>query len=519
MQIQPHAIIKFSSIATVVAAVVAIIGIFQTFSINPLELKQIARPASTFINKNFAANYLELILPVAITLFLISKNKSEAWAAAFIVSMIASYLFLTKTRGTYIALLVTLAFLLLSIRIFPRLNKQVIQTGSLYKKQVLFILLIPFVLASLPNKMFTPDYEANRFKSLFQSNFESSNRSKDQIVWKRQNSITSRLNAYENSLDLLKENPIFGVGLGGFQSNFRPYMQSALAKNKIFSDYTYLHNEPLQLFIELGIIGGMAVVLFLIFLLRRSFYSLKHIPDHDISINREKVLYLGFFIAATASLSHSFFSFPYHQPVSATIFAIWIGFILNLSAKNIFFSNVIKQQIAKRLLLTASFIFLIGIILFYSKYIESSYYMKQSTTATDCNSASKLAILSIETYGKDYLTQSQGINIVASCPADTKIKLLFAENILKNNPTHPWALYLAGISHFTLGNYESSYKLLKSLSFLYPYYSNTYIFIGHIAAKQKNYREAKSYYQYALKFSPANKAAQNMLKQLSKKGY
>lgn len=512
MQIKPKSIYRFSTTATMIASACAVIGILQSWGINTLDYKQIAPPAATFINKNFAANYFDLILPVALTLFFISKNKKEAWISAVSVSLIISYLLLTKSRGTYLATIATFSVFLISIQLFPWLKKQTALISRLYKKQIIFIIFIPILLFSLPRGNFQPDSgaEENHYASFFSG--------------KQQNSISLRLNAYQNSLDLLKENPVLGVGLGGFHLHFRPYTQSTLAKNKIFSDFIYLHNDPLQLFVELGMIGGVTVFLFLIFLFRTSFITLYNNPEINTEINHPetKTLYIGFFIAIIASIFHSLFSFPLHQPTSATFFAIWVGILLNFSSRKIFVTNFIQQKRIYILTISLVILFLVVISNFYFKYIQSSYYMAKSVMMykmRNCNKAGDFAILSINTYAKDYLAQSQGINIIASCPLDTKKQLKFAENILQNNPMHPTALYLAGISYFKLGNYDLSHKILKSLSFLYPYFTGSYTFLGHIAVRQKDYNKAKSHYEHALKLAPNNKAAQNLLTQLIKKGY
>ncbi len=510
MQLKPESIHRFVLIASIITTICAIIGILQNFDINILNYKQIAPPAATFINKNFAANFFDLIFPVAITLFFVSKNKKEAWISAFTVSMIISYLLLTKSRGAYLASLVTLFILLISIQLFPWLKIQIELISQLYKKQIIFIIFIPFLLFSLPSSSFQPDFNESRYATFFSG--------------EKQSSILLRLKANQNSLDLLKENPVLGVGLGGFQSHFRPYTQSVLAKNKIFSDFIYLHNDPLQLFIELGSVGAGILILFFLFLFRNTFIILNTEPklNFDHNSTRKKIIFLGFLIAIIASIFHSLFSFPFHQPVPATFAAIWIGFLLKFSSREVSFANIKKQQIIRIFIITLSVFLLTEITHFYYKYISSSIYMKQSVLAKrmkDCNTASERAFLSINTYSKDYLSQSQGINIIASCQIDTKKQLLFVENILQNNPMHPWALYLAGISYFKLGNYDLSHKLLKSLSFLYPYYTGTYTFLGHIAVKQKEYIKAKSYYKLALKLSPNNKAAQNLLRQLRDKGY
>ncbi len=507
MQLSPNTIFKFSFALTITATVCAIIGILQNFGFNPIDYDQIAPPAATFINKNFAGNYFELVLPISIALLIFSKDKNEVWVLACAVSLIASYIILTNSRGAYLSTFISLSLFFLLIQFFPFLKKQVTLISNLYKKQLLIIIITPFLLASLPSNYDRSVINESRYADLFAGT--------------QQNSISSRFNASRNSFDLFKEQPLLGVGLGGFQQNFRPYLQSRLAKNKIFSDFIYLHNEPLQLVVELGIIGGVAALLFFIFLFKFSFLSLKYEAEikSDITVNRIKTLHIGFLIAITTSLSHSLFSFPYHQATSATFMALLVGFTLNLSGGKISFANVKKLKIVRVLILASSLILLLGVSHFYYKYIESSIYMKQSITQENCNKASDFAIQSNNSYAKDYLSQSQGINIIALCPNDTKVQLLFAEKILKNNPTHPWALYLYAISSFKLDDYNSSYKALKSLSFLYPNFSGAYTLIGHIAVKKKDYSKAKSYYKHALKLAPNNSEAKDVLRQLSKKGY
>jgi len=509
-QVSANSIYLFSATLCVTAAIIATIGILQNFNINPLNYKQVAPPASTFINKNFAANYFDLVLPVSLTLFFISTNKKEAWIYSISITLIISYIILTRARGAYLAAIITFTMFLISIHLFPLLKKQIKFISQQYKKQIMLIIFIPIILFFLPNQQYQSDYEENRYSALF---------SKQQ-----QNSISVRLNAYQNSLDLYKENPIFGVGLGGFQSHFRPYMQSVLAKNKIFSDFIYLHNEPLQLLVELGIIGFIIVFVFFILLFRSVFLLLYNGLKLNTAptFNKQKILYLGFFIALLASLFHSLFSFPLHQPTSATFLAIYIGVLLNLGSKKVFIyqSNIPKILFYSKISLTILFLGLVAN--FYFNYMQSSYYMKEAALAfeiNNCEKAASNAILSNNIYGADYLSQTQGLNIFTSCPLTVNEKLTFADNILKYNPTHPKALFLAGMSYYKLKNYELSSKIMKSLSFLYPYFTGSYTFLGHIALKEKQYHKAKQLYTHALDLAPQNKAAKYYFELLIKKGY
>lgn len=509
MQAKTKPIIQLSRLVSLIAAVCAIIGILQNFGWNILNYKQIASPASTFINKNFAANFFDLVLPVVITLFLISNNKKEAWISAFSLSLIFSYILLTKSRGTYLATLVTLSLVLVSIKLYPWLRSHTELVSQKYKKQIIFILFVPLLLYSLPNKVYKPDFSESRYIQIFSGN--------------QQNSILLRLKAYQNSLDLIKENPILGIGLGGFQLHFRPYTQSVLANNKIFSDFIYLHNDPLQLIIELGIIGGITVFLlfFLLFRTTLRYFSKLGISSEGVS-SQIQILYIGFFIALISSIFHSLFSFPFHQATSATFFSIWLGIVLSISSRKTTITILNNSKTTSYSIICLAVMFLILISTFYFHYIKSSYYMKNAIISFNmktCNKATNLAILSNRIYGKDYLAQSQGIGIITNCPVDASTQLRFADNVLKFNPTHPWALFLAGMSYYKLGNYEAAHKILKSLSFLYPYFTGSYTFLGHIALKNKQHSQAKLLYTRALRLEPKNNTAKYFLNELIKEGY
>lgn len=509
MQATFDEIVRFCRIASVATMACAIIGVLQNFGFNLFDFKQIASPAATFINRNFATNFFELLLPVIIMLFVISKNNKEAWLSTISISMVVSYLILTKSRGANLSTFITLILIFIAIQLFPVFKKQITLISALYKKQIIVIIFVPFLLAYLPSKVFQPEFKETRFLTYFSKN--------------KQNSISHRLNANINSFSLLKENPLLGVGLGGFQENFRPYLQSILAKNKINSDFIQLHNEPLQLLIELGLVGGLTLLLFFALLFRYSYLAIKYASESELDSGIKndpiKMLYIGFCVAIMTSLTHSLVSFPYHQATSATFMALWVGFSLRLLTKKLTFSNIKKQQLIKILVLLAALTFLLGSAQFYYKYVKSSYYMNKSINTKSCDQAYANIILANNLYAKDYFSQSQGINIIASCPLDSKIQLNFAEDILKNNPTHPWALYLASLSHFKQGNYDLSHERLQLLSFLYPYFSNAYTLNGHIAVKQKKYAKAKSYYKQALMLDPKNSEAISLLQRLSDKGY
>jgi tetratricopeptide (TPR) repeat protein len=62
-----------------------------------------------------------------------------------------------------------------------------------------------------------------------------------------------------SSLPMLKTFPLFGVGLGTYQDIYLRYQPAALDPGHVY--YTYAHNDLLQLCLELGLVGGVLLLM------------------------------------------------------------------------------------------------------------------------------------------------------------------------------------------------------------------------------------------------------------------
>lgn len=87
----------------------------------------------------------------------------------------------------------------------------------------------------------------------------------------RPDSLNGRLLIWRISLDILKDNFIFGIGIDGFRSTYPLYQMDFLSKldiddhrNLLAGNIGYTFNEPLQFIIEFGLMGLM-VILFTIY--------------------------------------------------------------------------------------------------------------------------------------------------------------------------------------------------------------------------------------------------------------
>ncbi len=127
-------------------------------------------------------------------------------------------------------------------------------------------------------------------------------------------SADTRSQIWRDTAALIKDYPLFGCGMGGYESCFLRYKTVA----PMFT-VDYAHNDYLQVLAELGVLGFSAGLLFVLRLLQRtvraSLYA-QSVNERDLSI-----ACLG---SMTAMLLHSLADFNMYVPANGLVFA-WIA--------------------------------------------------------------------------------------------------------------------------------------------------------------------------------------------------
>ena len=347
----------------VVASVWAALQFWFDLTIFP----QGAAPASTFVNRNFFAEYVVCTLPLSIWLLANMRfGRWVYWMAASVALNVAAIL-MSGTRSALVAMLVLLpicAFTLLKYRQqlgFAQWRRvQMVRVVSILLGGIVFLGSVP----AKNSQFFQADQGATallrslqRATSIAQpAEYSTGSFAVRAVMWK----ATARM---------LLAHPLAGVGAGAWEVHIPLYQQAAIGME---TDY-YAHNEYLQLLGEYGLVVGGLFLAFLLAYLLVSAGKTWRLPDsglHDAPV-RASVLacLLGLLIVSLAG-------FPLHLASTGALFAVCFAILASsdhrLGIDESFFSTAIHLK---------PFYFRLGVVLVGCAMVCALYITLQAVKA------------------------------------------------------------------------------------------------------------------------------------------
>ena len=227
-----------------------------------------------------------------------------------------------SSRAFYLGL-ITLSVLyvtFLAVRYFQTKNKLGLNNIAAYFVSLIVALLI----FSIVQKFHYPD-NADRYNKSFTSRLATATG--------EDNSVGLRLKFWDWTFDLIKENPVLGVGLGNWKivilEKENPPKLNFTYQNKV-------HNDFLEVSAESGLLAGFVfssifVIVFFIFI--KTVYQIK---------SKGEIKY--YFLPAFGLLAYifdAFFNFPQDRPQIQALFALYAGMGVAFSFE---FSKKIKDN-------------------------------------------------------------------------------------------------------------------------------------------------------------------------------
>lgn len=296
---------SFIHLFFIISSLVSIYTIIQYYGFDPY-LSDLHSLTSTIGQKNWISNYLAMIFPVMFSYFLLEQTKKNRILYFLLLSILYATLMICQSRGIWISISLTI---ILALYIIFKFNLLKIFQEN---KKWLILLLVTFLIITI---IYSTDNPLNKSAITVPQRAISTFDEQDP-------SINTRLLMWKTTLEMIKDRPIFGAGIGTFKMNYLNYQAEFLKNNPYYIQYSgkagEAHNEYLQMWAEIGIIGlGIFIGIILMF------YSLIINYLKKVDNYKDKIIVFGLVLGITCFLIHSLFTFPLHVPaLGVTFFAI-----------------------------------------------------------------------------------------------------------------------------------------------------------------------------------------------------
>ncbi len=228
---------------------------------------QAHHPASTFVNRNFFAEFVVCTLPWSVLLLTCIRDKTSVFLLTFSIGFNVVALMMTGTRSA-------LAGLLFLLPVLPTLafmyRRQWVSCGwtaahglgllALFLSTILSLGNLPTANIKLINEFGQSTAIDRAFKRTLSMTSAEEYRS---------GSFSIRAQMWQATTLMIAAHPLTGVGAGAWEVHI-PLFQDANTQMEI--DY-YAHNELLQLLAEYGMVGWGFLLILLAFLCRAAYLT------------------------------------------------------------------------------------------------------------------------------------------------------------------------------------------------------------------------------------------------------
>jgi O-antigen ligase len=242
-------------------------------------------PAASYINHNHFSGYLELVIPVTLGILMQQKRGSfySCWGLILALSIMCVAFIFAQSRGGWVSLGVS--FLIINI-IF--IKKGILKKNSIFIFLFITVLLLGFLFmrGSVDTSRITQP---------------------DKVL-----TLNGRLDIWQGAVQMTRERPFLGVGIGDFNKRFYRYRPAGFDFQVV-----YTHNDYLHMAAEMGILAPWLMVFLFIAVLIKG-------------LRKSSNLVIAGCCCGVLSLClHGWVDFNFHIPANMLLFTIWVACIMS----------------------------------------------------------------------------------------------------------------------------------------------------------------------------------------------
>ena len=475
----------------VASALVSAIGLLQHyFGID--WIAQRAAPASTFGNKNMAAQFVGLCIPAAIAVFILARNKAAVWFSATSLSLMVIYLFHTHTKAVWLSVAgQILVFLTLAIA-NKVLKKPAVKAHKIPAAAAATVAI--FVLINLTGSGWSWEVKSALEKlqsvsaavtqkppATAQGNGEGTQPIENDY---RRDSAGARLIIWRNSLKLIKMHPFAGIGLNNFGAH---YARTAIGSKKdSMLEFNHgprnAHNDYLQIAAELGL---PAVILFAWFGI--SVWICANIIFRSKANRTTKIFAIACLAAFVDLAINSSASFPLYRALPplitavylAVYFRIYVDSVNNAAAADAAEHRTVSIGRLATAMTVMSFVLLAAWTTVQARWIAADRFSK--------------------------------LRAAAMSARNWNATVHWSKQVVQTNPHRPDVRHALGRAYFELKDYSSAKSFLLDYRRTYPHDTHNLFFLGKTYEMLGDYASAEKEILHVLSILPNHAASHDAL--------
>jgi len=493
-----HLIVFSTSIIGSILSLMLFNDLFQLVSFN---IPSSGIMSATFSNRNFFGQYLCFAIPASITAIFISRSYKQRQLMIACLLITTGGLLLTRTKAAWIGILI-------AVIIFTFYNrKKMYEYIKLRKKITVSIISIGFIIIfNIINTPAPGTTETFKWHKYLLGDFNLKDHDANYIgkslpgFW----NIFMRIGYYKSTLNMMKDYPLFGVGLGNWRLVYPHYYISPFSEifikdgplksaNIFYTDKNNFnitqrpHDDFLWLLSEAGAIGMIFILYFIFGHLKYLIQLLKRCNNNT----RDYYLLLFLMMSIIAIIVESFFDFPRQRAVPN----LYMWSILGCTAS--WGSQVSNKISFNKSIPLFSTILLFVVCIFCYFDIKSHLYSQESRYYNDQNMPNELyasSIMALNNYRTvDYagtpLYYYAGIAKYKMGHTESA-KLLF-QKAREVAPYHLGVLTNYMIVTAELGQLETAASIMKTIQRIYPLMAKPRLDMAKFYLKAEKNEEAE----------------------------